>query len=307
MNKGEPGFCNRVICVGMTAQDHIWSLDEIPSEPVKVRANDFRQIGGGMAATAAVAVARLGGEVAFWGRAGDDVAGRVMHEELAAHGVDVTYFHLASEARSAVSGIFVDSQGERLICNFRGLNLPDKPDWLPLNSPLNAKALLVDMRWLTGALAVCRRARFEHIPIVLDADIAACEDYEKLLPWVDYPIFSAPALEAFAPKHSVEAALNKVAVLANGWAAVTQGYKGIDWLDGQVIGHEAAFTVDVVDSTGAGDVFHGAFAYALANGQSSAQAIRFAAAVAALKCTAAGGRDGIPDLETTLTFLENSK
>ncbi len=297
-----------VLCVGLSAWDQIWRVESLPQGSGKLRASEYRDGGGGMAATAAVAVARLGGRSAFWGRGGDDNAGRAMHTELAGLGVDVSAFRLFEGARSSVSGVVVDAAGERSIVNFRGTGLPDDAGWLPLEQARQAAAVLADPRWPAGALAALRAARTAGRPTVLDGDVADPEVFDALLPWVDCAVFSEPGLAGYAPGAPGDEARLRFA-LQRGCrlAAVTRGEHGVLWTHGGALHHQPAFAVEVVDTTGAGDVFHGAFALALGAGAAVAEAFRFSAAVAALKCRRPGGRDGIPDLGAVLAFLQASK
>ena len=130
----------KVICLGLSAFDVTWTVESLALRAGKTRAHDFREGGGGMAANAAVAAARLGAQARFWGRAGQDSAGRAMREDLAAQGVDVSGFRLFENARSSVSGIVVDRKGERSIVNFRGAGLPEDPGWLPADAIAEADA-----------------------------------------------------------------------------------------------------------------------------------------------------------------------
>ena len=108
----------RVVCLGLSAFDIVWSVDSLPAGGGKIRASDVRTAGGGMAANAAVAAARLGAEAYFWGRGGDDHEGRTSRRQLAECGVDVAGYRLFEGARSSVSGVVVDARGERAIVNF---------------------------------------------------------------------------------------------------------------------------------------------------------------------------------------------
>lgn len=297
----------RVVCLGLSALDHVWRVDALPaaSGAVKTRALDFDTIGGGMAATASVTVARLGGRAMFWGRAGDDAAGRLMRDALAAEGVDVAGFRLFAEGRSSVSGVMVRGDGERQIVNFRGGGLPADPSWLPLAGIGDAAAVLADPRWPEGAAAVFAAARRAGVPTVLDADMADAAVFEALLPLTDHALFSEPALAQFAGTDR-HAALDTVAGFGCRVAAVTRGADGVDWREAGARRHRPAFTVDVVDTTGAGDVFHGAYALAVGAGSGVVGAMDFASAVAALKCTRPGGRAGIPSRAETLALLGRS-
>jgi sulfofructose kinase len=262
-------------------------------------------MGGGMAATAAVAIARLGGIAAFWGRGGEDGPGREMRKALSEQGVDVSQFKLFPDGQSSVSGILVDAIGERQIVNFRG-QFPEEADGLPLGEVGAASAVLADPRWLTGAKALFETARAKKVPTVLDADVADTQVFETLLPLTDHAVFSEPALSAFVGS-SDEEALAGVAQYGCRVAAVTHGANGVTWLQRDVACHQPAYAVNAIDTTGAGDVFHGAYAFAIGARLEVADAISFASAAAALKCTRPGGRDGIPTLEDCLAFQRNGR
>ncbi|MCA0239527.1 MAG: PfkB family carbohydrate kinase [Proteobacteria bacterium] len=297
-----------LVCVGLTAYDLTWEVETLPSGSGKSRAANFRQGGGGMAANAAAAVARLGGRVHFWGRAGDDAAGHAMADELRALGVDVSGLRLFAGARSSVSGVVVDAQGERSIVNFRGAALPDDAAWLPLAVVAGAGAVLGDVRWPAGVAAAFATARRAGVLTVLDGDVAEPAVFDALLPLCDYAVFSQPGLAGYAPGLGDDEARLRHA-LARGCrvAAVTLGERGVVWSDGPALQRQPGFRVTAVDTTGAGDVFHGALALALAAGVDAAESFRFAAAVAALKCQQPGGRAGIPDLPQVLAALDQLK
>jgi sulfofructose kinase len=294
----------RVICLGLSALDQVWRVPALFSGGgQKIRSLEYTTMGGGMAATAAVTVARLGGLAAFWGRGGEDAAGREMHRTLSEQGIDVSQFRLFPDGQSSVSGVLVDSAGERQIVNFRG-RFPEQADWLPLEEVGTASAVLADPRWLAGAVGLFEAARAKAVPTILDADVADPETFEALLPLTDHAVFSEPALSGFAGSAG-EAALAKVAGYGCGVAAVTRGADGVVWLEHDVARRQPAYPVDAVDTTGAGDVFHGAYALAIGARLATADAMSFAAAAAALKCTRPGGRAGIPTLEYCLTFQRN--
>jgi sulfofructose kinase len=293
----------KLVCLGLSALDVTWNVERLPSGGGKSRAIDLQEGGGGMAANASVAAARLGADVQFWGRAGKDSAGRAMHEELTILGVNVDHFRLFDGARSSVSGIVVDAAGERMIVNFRGGALPVDPAWLPLDTVRDADAVLADPRWPEGAHALFTAARSCGVITVLDGDMADAAVFESLLPLTDYAVFAAPALAAFAGVSNTEQGLLFAQARGCRLAAVTLGEEGVAWLEGTALHRVPAFSVDVVDTTGAGDVFHGAFAFALGAGLPVAEAFRFSSAAAALKCRHAGGRAGAPGLPATLSFL----
>jgi sulfofructose kinase len=300
-----------IISLGNSTLDEVWPVKELPSGGGKYRAKDYLEFGGGMAANAAVAAAQLGAYASYWGRAGDDAAGHVMKSEMAEYGVDVSHFRLFHGARSSISAVLVSSDGERAIINFRGADLPEIADWLPLEQVRRTHAVLADIRWLDGACAIYSAARSLHIPTVLDGEIANQASFEAVLPYVDHAIFSESGLRSFIGASTLERehyanALSKAREWGCQVAAVTQGEHGILWLDDEGLHQQASFPVEVVDTTGAGDVFHGAYTLAVGEGQSVAEAMRFGSAVAALKCTRQGGRDGIPTRDEVNAFMANA-
>lgn len=294
-----------VICLGLSALDQVWRVDRpFAGGSEKIKAVEYGTLGGGMAANASVAVAKLGASVAFWGRAGNDAAGHEMRSAFVAEGVDVENFRLFPDGRSSVSGIIVDSSGERQIVNFRGL-YPEAADWLPLKSVARASSVLADPRWVEGAATLFREARARGISTVLDGDMADAEVFERLLPLTDHAIFSEPALTSFAGS-ARDDSLAAVARFGCGVVAVTRGEGGVSWYENGQLHQQTAYAVEVVDTTGAGDVFHGAYALAIGVGLDVRVAMAFSAATAAMKCRHAGGRNGIPDINECLAFMRTT-
>ncbi len=298
----------RIICVGNTTLDKVWPLNDFPSGGGKYRSTSYFEVGGGTAANAAVAVARLGGNVSYWGRAGNDSAGATMKREMAAYNIDVANFRLCDGAQSSISAVLVARDGERMIVNFRGADLPESAEWLPFDEIKNSKAVHADIRWISGTKTSFAAARKLGIPTVLDGENADESAYAAILPLTDHAIFSEPGLRAFSGDRSSNndgytAALEKLIKLGCSVAAVTRGDHGTLWLDKDGFHEQASFPVDVVDTTGAGDVFHGAYSLALGEGRTIAEAMRFSSAVSALKCTRQGGRAGIPTRAEVNAFL----
>ena len=269
----------------------------------KVEASAFITIGGGCAANAAVAIARLGGKVELWSRVGDDVAGQAIRTGLRHEKVDVRHVEAFEDARSSTSAIIVDAHGERLIVGQRDTSIPSGTSWLPLERLKEAHVVLGDVRWLEGLRVGFARARQEGIPTVLDAELGARETLPDLLRLTDYAIFSAAALRDFAAGASDEARLDHAMSFGPLHAGVTLGAEGYLWRERGGGGRIPSPAVDVVDTTGAGDAFHGAFALALAQGRPIGECARRAAAVAAMKCRRLGGRAGLPTEAELEAFL----
>lgn len=294
----------RIICVGHAALDRIYRIEAFPPEPTKVRALEHVEAGGGMAANAAVAIARLGGRAELWSRTGDDPAGAAIRAGLRAEKVDVRYLLAYEGARSSTSAIIVDDRGERLIVGQRDAGMPSGTSWLPLERVADADAVLGDVRWLEGLRSTFARARQEKKPTILDAELGAREALPGILKLTDFAIFSRPSLREFAPGDTDEDRLKAVLALGPRHAGVTLGAEGYAWLDADGSrGSVPAFKVAVTDTTGAGDAFHGAFALMIAEGRSVAEAARLGCAAAALKCTRLGSRAGLPTRAEAETLI----
>ena len=299
----------KVICVGHSALDRVFTVEAWPQASAKVRAHAYAEVGGGMAANAAVAVARLGGAAHFWGPVGADSVADIMSAQLQAAGVDVRGLRRFAGLTSSTSAILIDARGERLIVSYRGTALEAPADWLQLDQVGSAGALLVDVRWPQGAIAALRAARRCGVPSVLDADTAEPATLQALAGEAEYALFSEPGLACFAGAGDIEGGLRRALALGARLAAVTQGARGVFWIESgepEGLRHVPAFAVPVVDTLAAGDVFHGAFALELACGKASAEALRFAAAAAAIKCTRPGGRSGSPSRDEVERFLREA-
>ncbi len=283
-----------IACTGIAVLDHVFTTAAFPKGAGKHFASGYLEVGGGPAATAAVAIARLGGTALFWGRVGDDATGARILAELGEWGVDVWNARLCPEGRSPVSAVVVDDLGERMIVAFADAELDPSPDWLPLDTVANLDAVMVDSRWPQGAEAVLSAAKARGVPAILDADATPDNAAKALLPHASHVAFSSAGLAQTTDTDDIEDGLSRAAGQTDAWLAVTAGEKGCYWRDGETLAHIPAFPVSVRDTLGAGDVFHGAFALALAEGQAAESALRFASAAAALKCTRLGGRAGIP-------------
>ena len=293
-----------IVCVGHAALDYVYRIEAFPPEPTKVRSLEHLESGGGMAANAAAAIARLGGRVELWSRTGGDSAGERIHKFLAADGVDITYVRTFEHARSSTSAVIVDNKGERLIIGERDHAMPMDTSWLPFERIAGAAAVVSDLRWVEGTRDAFKEARTRGVPTLLDADLGGGGLLAEFLCLADYAIFSAPALEAFAPGRDEHAQLEAVLAAGVRHAGVTRGAEGYAWLSkAGDAGYQPAFKAEIVDTTGAGDAFHGAFAWALADGRSPAECARIASAVAALKCRRLGARAGLPTRAELDEFL----
>ncbi|HZH05110.1 MAG TPA: PfkB family carbohydrate kinase [Lautropia sp.] len=303
----------RVICVGHAAFDSVYRIEAFPERPTKVKASRHDRSVGGMAANAACAVAALGGHVSLWGPIGDDEIGGLITDELRRAGVVADLGFIVPGARSSHSAIIVESNGERLIVSYRG-NVLEAPSGLVEERPLEADVVMIDVRWPAGALCVAARARALGIPVVIDAEMGDVDLVRALVPMADHVIFSEPGWTEWLG-HAPDQAETRRTLLAlvdagAAVAAVTMGERGVMYAGSAValpgrggVAHLPAFAVTAVETLGAGDTFHGAYALALAEGVGVEEALRFASAAAALRCSRSGGRAALPSRQEVLALL----
>lgn len=294
----------RVLVSGVAVLDFVLGVDDLPREAVKYRAHEAAVVGGGCGANAAVAIARLGGQAALCARLGDDAIGGLIVQGLAAEGVDVGMVRRTPGARSSFSSVLVDASGERQIVNYRGAGLETDTGWIATAEP--ADAVLVDTRWTGGAVAALGLARDWGVPGVVDAEDPLDE---AVLREASHVGFSREGLLAFAGGQGDDlgAALARAAERLDAWLCVTDGANGALVWTGEGARQVPAFPVEVRDTLGAGDVWHGALALALAEGRDELAAVRWANAAAALKCGRFGGREGAPTRAEMDDFLKEKQ
>ncbi len=278
-----------VVCLGSVVMDHTFLVEDIVQPPSKNRAKGYSLGAGGLAANASIAVARLGGNCIFWGRVGDDLNGRPLLKALADQGVDVSQCRLAPGGRTPVSAVLVDPMGERSIYSYRGEALGTDPGWLPLRLIDGAQAFLCDPRWWEGSVLALDYARARGIPTVIDGEKSETRILKDLIPRVDHAVFSVPGLANYAPGARPAEALRLAIADGCKVAAVTRGEKGTLWMAAGDAEPRVtpAYRVQATNTTGAGDVFHGAYALAIAEGQPVERAMLFASAAGGLRA-----RDG---------------
>ena len=285
---------SRVVVAGIGVLDQVWELPSLPPAPGKYIAAGLRVTGGGMAATAAVAISALGGKAAWCGRLGTDAVADSLLSRLRQHGVDTRGVSITPGARSPSSGVLVDRGGERILAVFPGSGLPENAP-IPEHLLDNAGAVLADPRWIGGAERLFALAAARGLPRVLDADIAPPGVLRRLAPQADHVIFSQRGLADYAGTDDPARGLALTVETLRGSVAVTLGAAGSLWWRGGRAVPVPAPQIAARDTTGCGDVFHGAYALALAEGLTPDSAAPFATAAAALKAERGEGWDGMPD------------
>lgn len=297
-----------IVCVGGVLWETIFSVDVIPGRGVKLLPRAARQLASGMAPSAAAAIARLGHTVELWALAGDDANGRTCKSSLADVGIGIDQLLLIPGIETPFSTILVDPAGERLVVPYFDPNLAARQTVLPLDRIANAKAVLVDVRWLDGSEVVLREARKANVPTILDADLAPKEILLRLLPLADHVLFSEAALCSLVAGGSPESALRQIASTLGhaSVVGVTLGAHGaLIWQrdDPHEVVHYPGLSVRAVDTLNAGDVWHGAYVYGLVSDWPMAQRVNFANVAAAIKCERPWGRLGAPRLDEVLARL----
>jgi sulfofructose kinase len=294
-----------ILCAGIAVQDIVMRVKTFPAPGTKVHASDFVITGGGCAGNAAVTAARLGGRISFAGPLGDatDAISNRIVADLEAECVDCGGVTRVTGGNASVSLILLDALGEKTIATRRGnkLNgaLPAEPEKLTAS----VDAVLIDNRFPDYVTPICRAAHKRRIPIVIDLD-ASTRVKDPLLALGTHVIASTEALRGTTRLEDHAAALQMLGKQLDGFVAVTDGPQGVYWLESGAMQHMPAFNVEAIDTLGAGDVFHGAFTVALAENRTIPECLRFASAVAALKCTRFGGTFGAPRRARVEEFLK---
>ena len=294
----------RILFCGATTLDTIFLVDTLPTGPGKVLPKRMIAAAHGMAASAATAAARLGAEAVLFSRLGEDETGRRICDELTGAGVECSGVRRFAGVTSSISTVIVEDSGERLVLPFYDPALPADPGWLPLERAAQADAVLVDVRWPEGAAALLDAARAAGKPAVLDADVGAREVLLDLARRATHVVFSEPGACIASGKETPEAALASLANQLDGLVAVTLGARGCIWIEDGETRHAPGHAIRAVDTLAAGDIFHGAFTWALSQRAPLQNCMDIANAAAAIKCQTFGGRLGAPDRADIIRFLQ---
>jgi len=292
-----------VLCVGNAAYDLIFTVPRHPGPDEKCFADRLFACGGGPAANAAVTAARLGCRSAFAGYLGNDFYGHAHCEELRRDGV-VIDFLIRGAAPTPFSIILVKPDGSRTIVSYHAGTKKLPAEVLDL-AACKAKVMLCDGHEPYLAQACISACRERGIATVLDAG-SVHEGTRLLAPRVDYLVASEKFSRDFTGDNNpVSAALKLHRHAPN--VVITRGSQGLVWHNAAGSGSLAAYPVRTVDTTGAGDCFHGAFAAGLSKAMGWHDLLRYASAAAALCCTGYGGRSAIPTDAAVREFLTACK
>ena len=296
-----------IVGIGVCTVDHLMTVPHMPGNNVNMKASAYLRQPGGLASCALVAAARLGARSKVIARVGDDDAGQYIRHELESEGVDTSNLIVRSGSESHVSLILVDERtGERSIMTRPPTGEPIALSEIKRADITSAKVLFIDdVTELT--LQAARWAQESDMKVVLDP-ARPFAIIKQILPYVDVPIVPQQWAEAWMPGQPASAVVEALFQAGAKIAAVTLGARGsvVCWEGGTR--HIPAFKVDVVDTTGAGDAYHGAFMAALLQDWEAPRMARFASAVGSMNCRAMGGRAALPtrqDVDTFLTRIDN--
>ena len=283
-----------VVGLGLNATDTVMSVRKFPALGGKERVAELSMQAGGQVATALVTCRRLGLKVRYIGNVGDDPGGKLQLASLRREGLDMTYTKVVRGAPNQYGYIIVDqATGERTIFWDRDARLAVQPKELKPIAITSARLLHLDGCDVEAALVAARWAQGARIPVVADFD-TVYKNVEKLFPYINYLIASTQFLPAVTGQADPFRVLKNMADEYHvGTPGMTLGRDGALVYQGGRFFYSPGFVVETVDTTGAGDVFHGAFAYALLAGWEIPRALDFSNAMAALNCTALGARGGI--------------
>lgn len=284
----------RVVVLGIAVLDYRFWVEAWPPAGGRSPAREYAEDLGGQGAVAAAAIARLGGTAVYAGSVGGDAAGTRLVRFLQSYDVDTRYMQVFPGGRTAVSSVAIAPGGERFITAYPGGGLPDEPYLAPIDAVTEVEAVLVDSRLPRAGTVLAAAARARGLPVVVDFDVDSPAVW-ALVQTATHVI----ADEDLATQHGGADALLGRLRAHGAWAAVTLGAGGVRHAGG----HQPAFQVAARDTTGAGDVFHGAFALALAERQDPEGALRFASAAAALRCETGG----LPDRRAVNRLLSRSQ
>jgi sugar/nucleoside kinase (ribokinase family) len=293
----------------MPVRDLTFRVPGVPARGSKENATHFDEICGGNALNAAIGIVRLGGRASICGPMGDsrETSSRFIFEQMAHEGIDTRHIVHMPGLVTPISAIMIDPSGERTIVTFRDpelwkVHLPDADVLLD-----DCHAILTESRCAEFCTELCAEARRRGIPVIVDVD-RAMSLREGLLNASSHLVFSSEPLQETADVSDDGEALKKIAKLTPSFLAGTRGAQGTIWLDEhQNLQQTPAFPVHTVDTLGAGDVFHGAFALAITEKQELREALRFASAAAALKCTRFGGAFAAPQRAEVAELLSHGQ
>ena len=297
-----------VVGVGLNATDTMLLVPHFPAYAGKAPFTEEIVSPGGQVASAMVACARLGLRVKYIGSIGDDERGRIQMESLRGTGINLDHVQLRRHCPNQSAYIIVDrSTGERTVLWRRDACLRIDPEQIAPEQIACARLLHIDGHDTPAVARAAEIARRHSIPVTVDVD-TVYHGFDRVLPFIDYLVASSEFPTAWTGDRDPFVALeNLQKEYGMKVAAMTLGAHGaLALVDGAFI-YSPAYVVNCIDTTGAGDVFHGAFCYAVLQGMPMREILEFSNAMAALNCTALGARGGIRGLDDVRVLMARAE
>lgn len=297
----------KVVGIGHCAVDYIGIIPRYPEPDEKIELEEFSQQGGGPVATALVTLSLLGIKTRFIGKISDDHFGEFIKQGLEGVGVDTSFMVIRRGNISPFSFSAVDrSKATRTIFWTRGNVGKLTLEEVDLEGALNgAEVLLIDGHFPDVQIKAGEFAKKHGMKVVFDAG-SVREGIGDIIEFTDYLVASERFAMELALGSELEGILKELKKLGPQVVVITLGAEGSIGFDGKDIIKVPAYRdVEVIDTTGAGDVYHGAFIYGILNDFSLKDTMKFATIAAALKCRRIGGRAGIPRLQEVMSHFEN--
>jgi ribokinase len=283
-----------VLGVGAVSVDFFGCADQWPHPGEKQRMHGFSIQDGGLVGTALVAVSRLGGRASFVGELGfSDMAERAVRQ-LECAGVDTSFLRREAGREPCVSFVIATGEGQRTIfSSHQGTYFPSPDSWIDQSWYKKVKVLLIDHVSGRAGIEAAKIARIHGVPVVIDAERNTNLISEALID-SDHLVVPHHFAYLYTSAKEIRTQLHKMRTRSDQVVIITCGSVGCYGLVDEEEFHLPAFPVEVVDTTGCGDVFHGTYALKIAQGSSVLDSARFASAASALSATQVGGRSGIP-------------
>jgi sulfofructose kinase len=293
-----------VVGLGLNAVDHIIVVPKYPEFNTKIRLSNHSQQPGGQVATALTALARLGCKTRYIGKVGSDFSGDLQLSRLKAEGVEHSFVKQIANATNQIAFIIIDEQnGERTIIWDRDEKLAFSAEEVEEEAISSGKILHIDGHDVAADILAAQMAHKAGMAVVIDVD-NFYPGADKLLPFVDFLVTSSDFPRRVTGISEPKQALAKLKEVSGSYfVAMTLGQDGVlAYHEGEYL-QVPGFEIICRDTTGAGDAFHGGFIYALLNEMSILETLRFANAVAAMKCLHLGAQTGLPTLAEVKNFL----
>ena len=300
-----------VLGLGTVAVDELIVAESYPPADSKVRVKNAERQLGGLTAIALIAAARLGARCSYAGVLGNDELSNYAIQELTREKIDLTFVKRRKNNPPVHSFVVVDAQKHtRNVFSYRAVEYRLPANWPPKELIQSSRVLFLDHSDVDGMLRAASMARTNGVDVVADLERVSGPRFSELVAQIDHLILSRGFAVKLTNKRTIPKMIHALWKPGKKLVAITDGAKGCWFVESsnpRKIQHQPAFKVDVVDTTGCGDVFHGAYAVAMAKGLDPIHRIRFASAAAAFQATKLGAQAGIPTLRELNQFLKRSR